>query len=232
MDWNLLYKKHIEKCRNEPILEGETYHKHHITPRSAGGSDDESNLITLEYGNHVIAHYILWKANPTNSNWISYRLMSGIDRDKKKLVEQLKLEAISKRSLGKIGSKSAVEKGKITRAKNVAKMTKEERSLAFGNHKEKHPFWGVDRKGEKAANYGKSKGSYIVWSPEGEKLYFKSLAEIMKAGFSEGIIKRQRNKGIITKPKKGGRPSNRWVGYTIEYTQSEKYGKQRNTSKL
>lgn len=224
MNWNLLYNKHIEKCKSKPIVEGETYHKHHIIPRSSGGSDDESNLITLEYRDHVIAHYILYKANPSNSNWIAYRLMSGVDSDKKKLVEQLKLEAISKRDLGKIGSPEAIKKMKISRAKTVSKMTKEEKSLKFGNHKENHPFWGVNRKGKKAANYGQSKGEYIVWNPEGEKLYFKSLRKMMDYGFDEGTVKRNRNKGKIQKPKNGGRPS-KWVGYTIEYIESEKYGK-------
>jgi hypothetical protein len=223
MDWNLLYNKHIEKCKNKPILEGKIYHKHHIIPRSSGGGDSENNLVTLEYKDHVIAHYILYKSNPTNSNWIAYRLMSGIDEDKKQLVEQLKLEAISKRDLGKIGSKKSVKKAMKKRAKTIAKMTPEERSQKFGNHKEKHPFWGVCRKGEKAANYGKSKGEYIVLSPEGDKLYFKSLRKMMEYGFDEGTIKRNRNKGKIQKPKKGGRPS-KWIGYEIKYQQNLNYG--------
>jgi hypothetical protein len=216
MDWNLLYIKHIEKCKNKSILEGKIYHNHHIIPRSSGGDDSEDNLITLEYNDHVIAHFILYKANPTNSNWIAYRLMSGISEDKKLLVEQLKLEAIKKRDLGKIGSKESVKKAMEKRAKTVAKMTPEERSQKFGNHKENHPFWRVSRKGEKAANYGKSKGEYIVWSPEGEQLYFKSLRKMMDYGFDEGTVKRNRNKGVIKKPKNGGRPS-KWVGYKIEY---------------
>jgi hypothetical protein len=223
MNWELLYDKHIEKCRNKPILKEKIYHKHHIIPRSSGGDDSESNLITLEYKDHVLAHYILYKANPTNSNWIAYRLMSGIDEDKKQLVEQLKLEAISKRDLGKIGSKESVKKAMETRKKTIARMTSEERSKKFGNHKEKHPFWGVSRKGEKAANYGKSKGSYEVWTPEGEVLYFKSLRKIMNYGFDEGTIKRNRNKGIIQKPKHGGRPS-KWVGYEIKYIHNYNYG--------
>ena len=216
MDWNLLYNKHIEECKNKPILENKIYHNHHIIPKSSGGSDSKDNLIRLEYKDHVIAHYILYKSNPTNSNWIAYRLMSGIDEDKKQLVEQLKLEAISKRDLGKIGSKESVKKAMKKRAKTIAKMTPEERSQKFGNHKENHPFWGVSRKGKKAANYGKSKGEYIVWSPEGEKLYFKSLRKIMDFGFDEGTVKRNRNKGVISKPKNGGRPS-KWVGYKIDY---------------
>jgi len=231
MDWNLLYNKHIEKCRNEPIVEGETYHKHHIIPRSAGGSDDESNLITLEYSKHVIAHYILWKANPTNSNWISYRLMSGIDKDKKKVVEKLKLEAISKRDNTTICTPKSNKKRSKGVKRYMESLTPEERSKIYGNHKENHPFWGVDRKGEKAANYGKSKGIYEVWNPKEEVVYYKSLKELMEAGFDEGTIKRNRNKGKILKPKNGGRPS-KWVGYIIKYTQSEKYGKQRTTSRL
>ena len=223
MDWNLLYNKHIEKCRLKPTLEGKIYHKHHIIPRSSGGDDSKSNLIILEYKDHVLAHFILYKSNPTNSNWIAYRLMGGISEDKKQLVEQLKLEAISKRKLGKIGSKESVAKAMKTRSETISKMTPKERSEKFGNHKENHPFWGVSRKGKKAANYGQSKGSYKVRSPEGEIVCYYSLKEIMNAGFDEGTIKRNRNKGTITKPKKGGRPS-KWVGYEIKYKNNNNYG--------
>jgi hypothetical protein len=45
----------------------------------------------------------------------------------------------------------------------------------------------------------------------------------MDYGFDEGTIKRNRNKGIITKPKAAGKPS-KWVGYKIEYTKNKKYG--------
>ncbi len=223
MNWNLLYKKHIDKCRKKSLKENTIYHMHHILPKSSGGSDEPQNLIKLSYKDHVIAHYILYKANPTNSNWIAYRLMSGIDENKKQLVEQLKLEAISKRDLGKIGSKESVMKAMEKRAKTIAKMTPEERSQKFGNHKENHPFWGKERKGEKAANWGNSKGSYKVLTPDQNVLHFKSLKEIMNYGFDEGTIKRNRNKGIISKPQTGGRPS-KWVGYEIQYKRNKNYG--------
>jgi hypothetical protein len=225
MNWELLYKKHIDKCRKKPLKENTIYHIHHILPKSSGGGDEPQNLIKLSYKDHVIAHFILYKANPTNSNWIAYRLMSGIDENKKQLIEQLKLEAISKRNLGKIGSKESIAKAMITRAKTIQKMTPEERSIKFGNHKENHPFWGTSRKGEKAANYGKSKGSYEVKNPQGKITYFNSLKELMSKGFDEGTIKRNRNKGVITKPKTGGRPS-KWVGYEIKYNRNKKYGQQ------
>ena len=217
MDWNLLYNKHIEKCKNKPIIEGKIYHKHHIVPKSSEGSDDEDNLVILEYKDHVIAHYILYKANPTNSNWIAYRLMSGIDEDKKQLVAQLKLEAINKRNPGKIASPESVKKAMNKRSETISKMTKEERSKKFGNHKENHPIWGKDRKGEKAANYGKSKGEYIVLTPNKEQLYFKSLKEIMKFGFDEGTIKRNRNKGLITKKITQAQLNNNWISKFLGY---------------
>jgi hypothetical protein len=223
MDWSLLYKKHIEKCKKAKIIEGKVYHNHHIIPKSSGGSDEKDNIVRLEYKDHVIAHYILYKSNPSNSNWIAYRLMSGISAEKKKLVEELKLKGIANRELGLIGSPEAVKKMNKSRAETIAKMTPEERSQKFGNHKENHPFWGKERKGKKAANYGKSKGQYQVWTPEGEILHFKSLKKMMIYGFDEGTIKRNRNKGIISKPKTGGRPS-KWVGYEIKYTEDKNYG--------
>ena len=223
MNWNLLYEKHIERCKNEPIVEGKIYHKHHIIPRSSGGSDDKDNIVTLEYKHHVLAHYILYKSNPTNANWVAYRLMSGIDENKKKVVEQLKLEAISKRDNSNISTPQSNKKRSVGVKKYMESLTPEKRSKIYGKHKENHPMWGVDRKGKKAANYGKSKGEYIVWTPNGEMLHFKSLRKLMDYGFDEGTIKRNRNKGIITKPKAAGKPR-KWVGYKIEYIKNKIYG--------
>ena len=223
MNWELLYNKHIERCRTEPITEGEIYHKHHIIPRSSGGSDDADNLITLSYKNHVIAHFILYKWKPTNSNWIAYRLMSGIDTEKKKLVEKLKLEGIANRDNSIICTPESNEKRSHGVKKYMQSLSSEQRSKIYGKHKENHPMWGKCRKGEKAANYGKSKGTYEIITPEGEVINFPSLKKLMDYGFDEGTIKRNRNNGTIQKPKRGGRPS-KWVGYTIKYKRNQEYG--------
>lgn len=59
------YKKHydllIETRRNRILLEGDYYEKHHIIPKSMGGSDDDSNLISLTPREHFIAHWLLWR---------------------------------------------------------------------------------------------------------------------------------------------------------------------------
>jgi hypothetical protein len=36
--------------------------RHHIVPKSMGGSDDQSNIVRLTPRLHYVAHYILWKA--------------------------------------------------------------------------------------------------------------------------------------------------------------------------
>jgi hypothetical protein len=37
------------------------YHKHHIVPRHAGGTDDPSNLVLLSVEDHALAHKELWE---------------------------------------------------------------------------------------------------------------------------------------------------------------------------
>lgn len=55
------YVKFIEACRDQVISESYT-EKHHIIPRSLGGSNDADNLIILTGRQHFIAHWMLWKA--------------------------------------------------------------------------------------------------------------------------------------------------------------------------
>ena len=54
------YNKFINALKNQSI---DGYcEKHHIVPRSMGGSDDASNLIKLTGRQHYLAHGMLWKA--------------------------------------------------------------------------------------------------------------------------------------------------------------------------
>jgi hypothetical protein len=54
------YNKFINALKNQSI-DG-YFEKHHIVPRSMGGSDDASNLIKLTGRQHYLAHWMLWKA--------------------------------------------------------------------------------------------------------------------------------------------------------------------------
>jgi len=269
MDWGLLYKKHIEKCKNQILLKEEYYEKHHIIPRYQGGDNSDSNIVKVTLNQHIIAHYILWRMYNNIEDKIAYKMMQGQTTEGRILKQELAIKKslehgrdyvtqifqdknkvkniINKRKQtrylnyeGKYYPQEVLDKfskftplrnlpqesrnkAKKTRAKTIAKMTPEERSQKFGNHKENHPFWGKERKEEKAANWGNSKGEYTVLTPQGDELYFKSLKGIMNYGFSEKTVKNWRNNGVISKPKKGGRPS-KWVGYEIKYKKNKNYG--------
>jgi stress-induced morphogen len=53
------YLKFIDSCKNQKI-EG-YYEKHHIIPRSLGGTDEATNLVKLNARQHFIAHLMLSK---------------------------------------------------------------------------------------------------------------------------------------------------------------------------
>lgn len=55
------YYSFIFSRKNRVLKKTDICHKHHIVPRSLGGSDDENNLIILTSREHYIAHMILWK---------------------------------------------------------------------------------------------------------------------------------------------------------------------------
>src|SRR5690606_21986834 len=53
-----IYNEIIDHFTKNPITDGE---KHHIIPRSLGGTDDESNLVRLSVRAHYVCHILLTK---------------------------------------------------------------------------------------------------------------------------------------------------------------------------
>lgn len=68
MDYNKIYSAIIEKRKfNKPEGYSE---KHHIIPRSLGGSDNTDNIVSLTAREHFICHYILTKMyEPYTFEW-------------------------------------------------------------------------------------------------------------------------------------------------------------------
>jgi basic membrane lipoprotein Med (substrate-binding protein (PBP1-ABC) superfamily) len=126
INWEKLYYKHIENCKNQKIEEGKICHKHHILPKSSGGNDNKDNLIKLTYSQHVFAHFILYKWKLTNNNWISYRLMSGINESKKQAIEELKIQKIKESKNNKKWPSKLIEKRRQTVINNIANLSEED----------------------------------------------------------------------------------------------------------
>lgn len=64
MDYKKLYFKIIENARSRPLTDDEYYEKHHILPRSLGGSNNKDNLIKLTSREHFICHLLLVRMYP------------------------------------------------------------------------------------------------------------------------------------------------------------------------
>lgn len=60
MNYQRIYDQLIQKRVNSPITEGYK-ERHHIIPRSCGGSNKKSNLVDLTAREHFIAHLLLVK---------------------------------------------------------------------------------------------------------------------------------------------------------------------------
>jgi hypothetical protein len=57
------YEELITKALNRKLPKDAYKEKHHIVPRSFGGSNDKSNIAVLTAREHYIAHALLWKMN-------------------------------------------------------------------------------------------------------------------------------------------------------------------------
>jgi hypothetical protein len=61
MNYQRIYDDIIRQAQSRPKPECYT-EKHHVVPRSLGGSDEPNNLVVLTARQHFLAHYCLWKA--------------------------------------------------------------------------------------------------------------------------------------------------------------------------
>lgn len=67
MNYKRIYNAIIVNRQSNPITEGYV-ERHHIVPKSLGGSDDENNLICLSAREHFLCHYLLAKMYPKETN--------------------------------------------------------------------------------------------------------------------------------------------------------------------
>lgn len=54
---------------------------HHIKPRHCGGSNDKSNLTTLQHKEHILAHHLLFKLYKRIEDKLAYKMMKGVLKD-------------------------------------------------------------------------------------------------------------------------------------------------------
>lgn len=108
MDYIKHYKSLIEtrKLLNRSKNDGVYYEKHHIIPKSFGGTDKPANLILLTAKEHYIAHLLLHMARPHSKKlayglWCMCKMSNGIKINSGRIFEVVRNEALIKNNPSK-----------------------------------------------------------------------------------------------------------------------------------
>ena len=126
------YNRFIDSLKNQSIVG--LSEKHHIVPKSMGGTDDKSNLIALTPRQHYIAHWMLWKAY-SGKMAQAFHFMNIHPKYKKlngRLYEKLRTEAIEYVRKTNKGRKISKEERLLmsARAKQYYEKNPEKKKLA------------------------------------------------------------------------------------------------------
>ncbi len=80
MNYKRIYSEIMERAKNRIVDVEEYYEKHHIIPKSLGGSDTEDNLVKLTAREHYIAHWLLAKIyENVDENAAKYKMASAFN---------------------------------------------------------------------------------------------------------------------------------------------------------
>jgi hypothetical protein len=113
MNYQKVYDDLIAKCQERQSVDGYK-ERHHIIPKSLGGSNNLSNLVDLTAREHFVAHFLLAKLHGGNQ-WLSINRMRGSDD----FYINSRLYEVARKEIAKATSKrfKGVAKSEETRAK-------------------------------------------------------------------------------------------------------------------
>lgn len=144
MKYKKIYNDFIKdrKAKEQALLDsGKYFERHHIKPKSLGGSNDASNMIALTAGDHYFAHLCLAKAYG-GKMWIAVTAMVNMPGSSKKrdFITKRRWVNIARIKAAKIHSKNA--KAQHKNGLGVVTQTKEvnaKRSKTMKQHLANHP---------------------------------------------------------------------------------------------
>jgi hypothetical protein len=70
MDYGQIYADLIERALTRTLSDDVYVEKHHVWPKCMGGPDEKSNLVTLTWPEHRLAHMLLVKMFPNNNKLV------------------------------------------------------------------------------------------------------------------------------------------------------------------
>lgn len=83
MDYRSIYAKLVKrgKARRTKVCGWGAWHRHHIVPKHAGGTNDSSNITKLQVKEHRLAHFLLFKIYGKYEDELAYKMLRGVIRD-------------------------------------------------------------------------------------------------------------------------------------------------------
>ena len=144
MNYQRVYNRLVAFARERKQVVGPV-EVHHIVPRSLGGGDSPSNLISLTPREHYVAHYLLWKIHHNRAAALAFTLMA--------------------RGVGKVSSRAyAAAKTQYAQSmlggNNVSKRPEVRAALSAGNAR----YWAGKRRPKHSACMQKI-SSFVTANP-------------------------------------------------------------------
>ena len=154
------YIKRILNSRDNIKNEDEYQEKHHIIPKSLGGTDDKDNLIYLYAEEHYYAHKLLKQENPDNGPLRIAWAMMSFSTSNGKMNRKYRISAEEYAEAKKAISQEASKRftGCKQSAEHIEKRISKIRGRGngmYGRCGSLSPTYGRDQSGEKGTFYGK-----------------------------------------------------------------------------
>ena len=87
MNYNRIYSELIIRAKRRTILKGNYKERHHIIPKSMGGTNEKWNLVDLFPEEHLIAHLLLVKIYPNETKIVqaAFAMTNGLNSSKDRI---------------------------------------------------------------------------------------------------------------------------------------------------
>ena len=130
MNYQKIYDDLIARCQERQSVDGYK-ERHHIIPKSLGGSNNPSNLVDLTAREHFVAHFLLAKMHGGNQ-WLSIKRMRGNDD----FYINSRLYEVARQEISKVTSK---------RFKGVAKTEEQREKMSSASKGKPKSFEAVEK---------------------------------------------------------------------------------------
>lgn len=174
-------------------------HKHHIIPRHAGGTDDQSNIVELTIEEHAEAHRLLYEQHGRQEDkWAWLGLSGQIGKDE--ILRQISMAQKGKKKPEGFGEKiRQANLGRKHSPESLAKMSEIKKGKYDSEHYRKIALMKKDFKqpeSQKIKAAEKLSARWQLTNPSGDSFEISNLTKYCKENrLDQGNMSRNRVRG-------------------------------------